>query len=411
MRTITAAAFAPLGVVAGWAGVHLLLRPKTSPVAPALPGGALVLLAPVAARGERTTTAACLLTGALGAIGGWAAATYTALDEPDRTPQRVADVAPTAPRRVAVVYFTHGEPETYEPEPWVNMLHELNSTVPGFPPKPVWPFILGSIKRSFTQVGTSPHGRIHAQTMAAVEAAVNRPDLSWHLSFLDAEPALRDAVAEAARQGATDMVFLTVFLTDSDHTAEADDMDEAMGLSEAGIRVVRTPVLWDDARLARMVVDKVIRAAGDRELSTVGVMLVGHGQPEQWDLTHPTETEQEVAFRAAITHQLVELGLRADLVSDGWMSFREPKVPARVRELIANGARTIIGVPVTISADSLHSLHDTPKLVHRGARGSGVEVIDVGAWNTEPLLVDLLADRTRAALAELDAALQPAAVS
>lgn len=140
-------------------------------------------------------------------------------------------------------------------------------------------------------------------------------------------------------------------------------------------------------------------------------MLVGHGQPEEWDRTHPTETQQEVAFRAAITHRLVSEGFSADLVSDGWMSFREPKVPSRVRELIERGARTIIGVPVTISADSLHSLHDTPKLVHRGARGTDVEVLDVGAWNTEPLLVELLAQRTADALAELDAVNQETEVS
>jgi sirohydrochlorin ferrochelatase len=388
-----------------------MLRPNTNPLAQAGPAAALAVLPPVAARGAPVATAASLLVATVGAVGGWVAATYTGLDEPDRTPQRVAPRALAAPRQVAVVYFTHGEPATYEPEPWVNMLHELNSTVPGFPPKPVWPLILGGIKRSFAKVGTSPHGRIHAQTMAAVQTAVDLPDVSWHLSFLDADPALRDATAAAAREGATDLVFLTVFLTDSDHTAEADDLDEAMGLSEAGLRVVRNAVLWDDPRLAQMVAGKVLRAAGERDRSTVGVMLVGHGQPKEWDLTHPTETQQEVAFRAAITENLVAEGFSADLVSDGWMSFREPKVPGRVRELVRRGASTIIGVPVTISADSLHSLHDTPSLVHRGARGTGVEVIDVGAWNTEPLLVELLAERTTDALAQLDRWHQQAEVS
>lgn len=411
MRTMSTAVWAPLGFVAGWSTVHLMLRPNTSVVAQAAPGSALAILAPVAARGAPAASAASLLTGALGAVGGWMVAAYSKLDEPDRTPEQVAPRDSAAPRHTAVIYFTHGEPETYEPEPWVNMLHELDSTVPGFPPKPVWPFILGGIKRSFTKVGISPHGRIHAGTMAAVSDAVGRSDVSWHLAFLDADPALRDAVARAAREGATEVVFLTVFLTDSDHTAEADDMDEAMGLSAAGIAVVRTPVLWDDPRLAQMVAGKVVRAAGERDRSTVGVMLVGHGQPKEWDRTHPTETEQEVAFRSAITKDLVEQGFSAHLVSDGWMSFRQPKVPARVRELVARGATTVIGVPVTISADSLHSLHDTPSLVRRGARRTGVEVLDVGGWNTEPLLVELLAERAADALAELDQAYQVAGAS
>jgi protoheme ferro-lyase len=391
-----------LGLAAGWGSVHLLLKPGVNRPVQAAPAGAVMLLAPVAGRGASPATVGALVLGTAGLVAGWTAASYRLLKEPDRTPERVTPREPDAPRKTCVVYFTHGEPETYEPEPWVNMLFELDSTVDGFPPRPVWPFILGGIKKSFGVVGSSPHGRIHARTMDAVRAAVGRPDVEWRLSFLDAEPALRNAVAEAASSGATDLVMLTVFLTDSDHTAEADDLDEAMGLTEAGIRIVRTPVLWDDPRLAEMVAGKVVRAAGDRDRSTVGVMLVGHGQPEEWDRTHPTETEQEVAFRAAIRELLLAEGFAPSRVSDGWMSFREPRVPKRVRELAASGATSVIGVPVTISADSLHSLHDTPKLVRKGARGTGLEVIDVGAWNTEDLLVDLLADRTRAALADLD---------
>jgi len=398
-----AALCSAVGVVAGWGTVRLFLEPGAGRVHHVAPAAAAGVLAPVMARGALPAAAALASAGA-GLALGWTAACYRMLGAPDRTAEPVTARELGAPRRRYVIYFTHGEPATYEPEPWVNMLHELAETVPGFPPKPVWPAILGGIKRAFREVGTSPHGQIHAETMQAVRRAVDDPDVEWRLSFLDAAPALRDAMADAARDGATDAVLLTVFLTDSDHTQEADDLDEAMGLSAAGIRTVRTPVLWDDPRLARMVADKVVRAAGDRDRATVGVMLVGHGQPAQWDLTHPTETEQEVAFRSAVRALLVEEGFPAELVSDGWMSFRRPRVPDRVRALAAAGARTVIGVPVTISADSLHSLHDTPRLVRKGARGTGLEVIDVGAWNTEALLVELLADRTREALAALDAA-------
>jgi protoheme ferro-lyase len=391
-----------LGTVAGWACVELVIRPGVPGPAEVAPACAVALLAPVAGRRNPARAAANLAAGGMGLAFGWAAASYARLGEPDRATPRVAPRESTAPRRLCIVYFTHGEPETYQPEPWVRMLHELDATVPGFPPKPVWPFILAGVKRSFRAVGTSPHGRIHSETMAAVRRAVDRPDVEWRLAFLDAEPSLWDAMAGAARDGATGVVLLTVFLTESDHTAAADDLDGAMGLSEAGIRVVRTPVLWDDPRLARMVAQKVERAAADRDRSTVGVLLVGHGQPEQWDRTHPTETEQEIAFRAAVRDILVAEGFRADLVSDGWMSFRRPRVPERVRELADAGATCVIGVPVTISADSLHSLHDTPELMRRGARRSALEVIDVGGWNTEDLLVGLLADRSREALAQLE---------
>lgn len=402
MTPLRIAACAALGAAAGWGTVRLLLEPGVAGATQYAPVAALAGIGPLVARQDTRARTTALGFGALGLGSGWVAASYRCLKRPDREAQRVSPIDPGAPPRRVIIYFTHGEPETYAPEPWVNMLYELAATVPQFPPKPVWPLILAGIKRSFRAVGTSPHGRIHATTMAAVRDAVGRSDLEWRLSFLDAEPALREVMARAAQDGATEVVFLTVFLTESDHTAEADHLDEAMGLSAAGIRWVRTPALWDDPRLAQMVAAKVIRATGDRDRARVGVMLVGHGQPAQWDRTHPTETEQEVAFRGAVRSILLAEGYAPDLVSDGWMSFREPKVPSRVRELAAAGATSVIGVPVTISADALHSLHDTPALVRKGARRTGLEVIDVGAWNTEDLLVELLADRTREALAALD---------
>ncbi len=387
--------WAGLGVLVAWAVLYLMLRPGISRVVAIAPAGALVAVALFAGGGVPLFIVFALIGSLGGLVAGWLAATSWRFRESEEPLPRIPAVAPDAPRQVAVIYFTHGEPETYDPEPWIVMLHELASSVEGFPPKPIWPFILGGIKGSFDAVEFSPHCRIHGETMEAVRQAVGRDDVRWYVCFLDVEPMLKDAIEQAARDGATDVVFLTVFLTDSDHTVEADEHAAEMGLAEAGIRTLRTAVLWDDPRLARMIADKVIAATGDRDREHVGVMLVGHGQPEAWDRVHPTETEQELAFRSAVRELLIADGFEPELVSDAWMEFREPRVPARVRELAERGARTVVGVPVTISADSLHSLHDTPQLVRKGAAGTEVEVVDVSGWNTDPLLVELLADRAR----------------
>jgi hypothetical protein len=46
---------------------------------------------------------------------------------------------------------------------------------------------------------------------------------------------------------------------------------------------------------------------------------------------------------------------------------------------------------------------DTPRLLRRGLRGhSEVEPIDVGGWNGDDLLVEVLVERTLAALSELE---------
>lgn len=86
----------------------------------AAPVTGLVVLAPLAAAGDPVPTAGALLGAADGVAGGWTAASYLRLPAPDRTPERVAAVPAGSPRRPAVVYVTHGEPETYE--------HSLHAT-------------------------------------------------------------------------------------------------------------------------------------------------------------------------------------------------------------------------------------------------------------------------------------------
>ena len=54
---------------------------------------------------------------------------------------------------------------------------------------------------------------------------------------------------------------------------------------------------------------------GDTEKSKVGILLVGHGQPDEWDVEWPTETEQELSFRYDVM----------DLVGSGWLSKRKSK--------------------------------------------------------------------------------------
>ena len=110
-------AWAGLGAAVGWASVYLLLRPGVGRLVEFAPLVALMVVVPIASGGTLVSSALGLLGAALGVAGGWAAASYAMLKEPDRTAASVALLPEGAPRRVAVVYFTHGEPETYEPSP------------------------------------------------------------------------------------------------------------------------------------------------------------------------------------------------------------------------------------------------------------------------------------------------------
>jgi hypothetical protein len=90
-----------LEVTAGWASVHLMVRPGTGRAASAAPIAVGAGVASLAAAGGRVAQIAALSSVGLGALGGWTAATYRAMQEPDRTPVPVAALADLAPRRTA----------------------------------------------------------------------------------------------------------------------------------------------------------------------------------------------------------------------------------------------------------------------------------------------------------------------
>ena len=58
--------------------------------------------------------------------------------------------------------------------------------------------------------------------------------------------------------------------------------------------------MWDSPTLHRMFLERAQKHLGDTDKSKVGVLLVGHGQPDEWDREFASETEQELEFRRYI---------------------------------------------------------------------------------------------------------------
>jgi hypothetical protein len=88
-----------------------------------------------------------------------------------------------------------------------------------------------------------------------------------------------------------------VFLTISNHTAEGEELIEALNVEEEfGVPVLFTGPLYDSRTLQSMFVERANAHIGDTEKSKVGILLVGHGQPDEWDVEWATETEQEVGM-------------------------------------------------------------------------------------------------------------------
>ena len=301
----------------------------------------------------------------------------------------------------AVIYFTHGEPETYNPIGWLNQFREFDEQ--GIPFVPVFarPIFIYQLRQAYLKVGTSRHVQMHLQMAKQLEEVLHRKDfqnVKVYPSFLDADPRPDAAVIQAMNEGASQIVVAEVFVSISNHTREGEEQIESVHVEEYGIPLVLTGPLWDSETMYKMFREKADAALGDGDRSKTGVLLVGHGQPDEWDVMWPTETEHEVAFRQNILNKLVEGGYKKENVDLAWMEFKEPQPAEKVEQLLANGVEKILYFSAAISADSIHSQYDVPELMHEARVPEGFEMVNLGAWNDHPLTIQAIMEKVVAAI-------------
>jgi protoheme ferro-lyase len=300
---------------------------------------------------------------------------------------------------VAVVYFTHGEPETFDPIGWLNQFREFDEQGIPFVPLVVRPLFIHQLRNAYLKVGQSHHRQMHLQMARRLEEALRaegHSDLRVYASFLDDDPRPDAALIQALNDGASHIVVAEVFVSISNHTAEGEEQIHEVGAEAYGVTLRFTGPLWDSATLHGAFLEKANAAIGDTDPSKVGVLLVGHGQPDEWDVEFPTETEHELEFRRRILALLAANGYAPENMGLAWMEFKEPKPAKVVEALVANGVEKILYFSAAISADSIHSQYDTPELVHKAAVPEGLPLINLGAWNDHPLVIEAIKERVLA---------------
>jgi protoheme ferro-lyase len=154
--------------------------------------------------------------------------------------------------------------------------------------------------------------------------------------------------------------------------------------------------LWNSQTLQEMFVARANENLNGTSKSKVGVLLVGHGQPEDWDRIYPTQTEQEILFRQAIINRLVADGYSRENISLAWMEFKEPEIGEVARALGAKGVEKLFVFATSISASSLHSLYDIPEAVFASGLPKNVEVVNLGAWDDDPIVIQAIKERMQA---------------
>ena len=322
-------------------------------------------------------------------------------EDPHPVPHLSRQKDDTGDGHTAVIYFTHGEPETYDPIGWINQFREFDEQKIPFVPLAARPYFLHSLRKKYLAVGRSEHHSIHQRMIRLLEGEYRKEgdqSTRFYLCFLDDNPRPDAAVIQALNEGASQIVVLEVFLTISNHTAEGKHQIHSVLEQYPYITVGYTGPMHDSLLLQEMFVQRANQHNGSVDKSKIGILLVGHGQPDEWDKEWPTETEQEISFRMDVLKRLGQDGYSPQNLSLAWMEFKEPKPAKKVEEFIANGVEKIIYFPAAISADSIHSQYDIPELIHKAKVPKDFPLVNLGAWNDDSMVIEALKTKCDLAL-------------
>jgi protoheme ferro-lyase len=183
-----------------------------------------------------------------------------------------------------------------------------------------------------------------------------------------------------------------VFLTISNHTLAGKELIDALHVQDE-VPIDYTGPLYDSDTLKHMFVQRANEQIEDTDKAQGGMLFVGHGQPDEWDETWPTETDHENAFRHRVLDLLVKDGFRRENVSLVWMEFKEPKPTQKVEGFVARGVEKIHYSPAAISADGIHSQYDIPEQVEKARVPTGFPLINLNAWNDAPLVIQAIKEK------------------
>jgi sirohydrochlorin ferrochelatase len=297
---------------------------------------------------------------------------------------------------VAVVYFTHGEPQTYDPIGWLNQFREFDEQKVPFIPVIGRPIFIYLLRRKYLQVGSSHHRETHQRMIRRLEESLRADGdttTRFYLSFLDDNPRPDAAVIQALNEGASYIVISEVFVSISNHTKEGEDLIKSVDTQPFGAPVQFTGPLWDSDTLHSMFVKRANEHIGGTDKSKVGVILVGHGQPDEWDKEFPTETEHEIEFRRRIMRRLVEDGYRPENLDLAWMEFKHPRPAEKVEQLVKIGVEKIVYFSAAISAEAIHSQFDIPDLIAKAKVPAEFPILNLGAWNDDTIVIEAIKER------------------
>ncbi len=296
----------------------------------------------------------------------------------------------------AILYFTHGEPPGYSAQPWIETIRELDHDNVPFIPWLFRPIFFNTVRHEYFEAGGSAHNKLHETFIDNLKRAMPEEvekGTKFYLAFLDSNPRPDEMAIRAINAGASRIIILPVFITESTHTEAGKEMVASIEPEKNGVQTCYTGALWDSESLQNVFVERANEMLDGVDKSKVGILLVGHGQPTEWEAIYPAQNKQESQYREAIREKLIANGYLPEHVILGWMEFQEPTITTSAQALAGRSVEKILVFAVSLSADSIHSDVDVPLAVEEAKLPKNIKVEFVGQYGDHPLAIQAMKEK------------------
>ncbi len=302
---------------------------------------------------------------------------------------------PQDPHKAAILVVSCSEPEFYDPRATAQMLQGLaeegllDASI-GF-----LPFLFFAQKTRYRAVGGSNPAHRQLASIAdklgqSIQGATVR------VALCAGPESLERSVSHAVRLGHRSVIVAELAVGESFALASAKEALRDLHLERSGVTISSTGCLTCSDRIIGMLAARVFHSTTEPE--STGVVLVGHGQPEEIASKHPQMDEDEATFLSRLRMALLDGGLAAARIRIAWADWGEPDVTTSIRHLTALGCSRVIVQPSTFPLDTIATRLDLEIAVRQARVDESATIVTLSAWRDDPAVIAELRGQVIAAL-------------
>ncbi|MEA2069752.1 MAG: hypothetical protein U9O98_00525 [Asgard group archaeon] len=306
----------------------------------------------------------------------------------------------------AIILLTEGVPEEYNPLPYIREYRKKKETDVEQKAFLLQPFEFFKIKRKYAILEKNqkeipkieqeqlteekkreiPHKNIVKTMITKLEKSFLDFDM-YQEAFVNDWPTINQAILRVLSLGATRITILnTIFGQGFKYDLFLNEF-KRIDYSDLDIAIKETPQLAESEKLIDIYINQInSNFASDEQKDSIGILLLGEGQPPEWDSQYRKNT-QENNFLNNLKQELVKKGFNEDYIQISWLKYGQPTFKNGI-DILSKKCLKIFCLSPTYLIENLETIYDIPTLIHN-IKTEEVEIEQIPPLNADDEIIKL----------------------